>query len=372
MTDDEYLAELDASIENLEARIRARQAEVLAAPPPNGRATADSIRAKPPSRGEAARIEFKEPVCITDLKAVDLDREWLWRGVLALRAVTLFSALFKAGKTTLLAHLMAATGTGKDLCGLAVKPCKVLLISEEPQGLWAERRDVLGIGPHLDVIERPFLTKPDPATWLAWVEFVAGLCRSKGYNLVVLDTISNLWPVLHENDAAEVQAALMPLRQVTDLGVSLLLVHHFRKSGGEEATGSRGSGALAGFVDIILELRRYDARDKKDRRRVLTGFGRYRDVVDELVVELADDGKGYTAQGDRQQAHRHDRKDAIAELLPEEPPGWTVQEVLAAWTETPKPGRRTLELDLKDGADRGEWAFTGKGGRHDPWRYYWK
>jgi hypothetical protein len=361
MTDDERA--------DLEARIREMQSEVLR-PSPNGTATADSIRAKPHYRGGAARIEFGEPVCITDLRAVDLDGEWVWRGILAPRAVTMFSALFKAGKTTLLAHLMRATGTGRDLCGLAVKPCKVLLISEEPDGLWPERRDLLGIGGNVDVLARPFPTKPAPADWLAFVQYGAELCRTKGYGLVVMDTLSNLWPVTHENDAAEVQGALMPLRQITDLGVSLLLVHHFRKSGGEEATGSRGSGALAGFVDIILELRRYDAKDRRDRRRVLSGYGRYREVPDELVVELSDDGTDYIGQGDRQQAQQRERRDVIAELLPQEPPGLTVEEVLAAWTKPPRPGRRTLELDLKDGADRGQWAFTGQGKRGDPFRYH--
>jgi hypothetical protein len=111
-----------------------------------------------------------------------------------------------------------------------------------------------------------------------------------GYDLVVLDTISSFWPVQKENDAGEVQSALMPLWQITDAGVATLLVHHLHKSDGGEATASRGSGAPPAFVDVIVELRRHDPNDLKDRRRVLTAVGRFDDTPPELVVELTDQG----------------------------------------------------------------------------------
>jgi hypothetical protein len=88
--------------------------------------------------------------------------------------------------------------------------------------------------------------------------------------MVVFDTLSNLWPVKNENDASEVQAALMPLRALTTSGRSLFAVHHLTKAGGAEATASRGSGALAAFVDVILELRRLDPNDPTNRQRVVS------------------------------------------------------------------------------------------------------
>src|SRR5262245_32105737 len=41
-----------------------------------------------------------------ELRAVPDEQLWLWHGVLGRGVVTLFSALMKAGKTTLLAHLL--------------------------------------------------------------------------------------------------------------------------------------------------------------------------------------------------------------------------------------------------------------------------
>jgi hypothetical protein len=60
-------------------------------------------------------------------------------------AVTLFSALPKCGKTTLLAHLLAALPKGEAFCGRALAPGRAVVISEEPAGVWAARRDEIGI-----------------------------------------------------------------------------------------------------------------------------------------------------------------------------------------------------------------------------------
>jgi hypothetical protein len=106
---------------------------------------------------------------------------------------------------------------------------------------------------------------------------------------VVFDTLANLWPVRDETSAADVGAALAPVHRLTP-GRAVLLVHHLRKSDGAEGTGSRGSGALAGFVDIIVELRRQKpALDPGQRRRVLSGYGRYDAIPAEWVVELTDE-----------------------------------------------------------------------------------
>lgn len=125
-----------------------------------------------------------------------------------------------------------------------------------------------------------------------WLGFLAHLAADPA-DLVVFDTLANLWPVRDENSAAEVGACLAPLHKLT-AGRAVLLVHHLRKSDGAEGTGSRGSGAIAGFVDVMAELRRQKPTvDPGQRRRVLTGYGRYDGIPDEWVVELAEkDGRG--------------------------------------------------------------------------------
>ena len=53
---------------------------------------------------------------------------------------------------------------------------------------------------------------------------------------------------------------------------AILLVHHLGKNDRGEGAASRGSGALPGFVDVIVEMRRFEADDRNDRKRVLAGW----------------------------------------------------------------------------------------------------
>jgi hypothetical protein len=149
----------------------------------------------------------------------------------------------------------------------------------------------------------------------------------------------------------------------------VVLCHHLRKVDGEEATGSRGSGALCGFVDIILEFRRFNAGNRKDRKRVIKGYGRYSAIPGELVVELAEDGKSYSGCGDRQDVGRNERIRTIEDILPDEAPGKTVDEVRAAWPDDPTPSKRTVGGDLSYGVSQGCWKQTGTGKKNDPFRF---
>src|SRR5262245_54543575 len=88
-----------------------------AAPSRNGHAAPN----KPPS--------FPAPIPCSQLRAVAAHEAWLWHGYIAEKSVTLLSALWKAGKTTLLAYLLRAMETGEMFCGRSVLTCKVLVVS---------------------------------------------------------------------------------------------------------------------------------------------------------------------------------------------------------------------------------------------------
>ncbi len=290
---------------------------------------------------------------------------WLWHGYLARGGVTLFSALWKSGKTTLLAHLLKALEKGGTFCGLALHPGRVLYITEESEHRWAERRDQLKLTDHLEFLVRPFGAKPDWSRWNAFLDYLKALQDTKPADLIVFDTLSNLWPVKDENDAPQVQAALMPLHRITEKA-ALALVHHNRKGDGTEATAARGSGALAAFVDTIMEFRRYDPKQRQNRQRVLTGYGRYEETPGELVVELTENG--YVAQGDRRDTRRHELEEVIVGMLPARP-GLTVKEIEDQWPDTTSPRHQDLIDALNDGAEHGLWFRSGAGKKGDPHRY---
>jgi len=250
-------------------------------PPPN--------EAKP---DEPPRI-FK---WMSELSQQAEDTKWIWQGYLARRAITLFSAHPKAGKTTCLKYLLKALGgSATEYLGQPVTPARVLYVTEEDESLWAERRDELGIGDHVGVISQPFRGRATAPEWKAFIASVVASIKSHQFDLVVMDTLSKLWPVREENDAGQVDEALMPLWDIKNADVALLLVHHTRKSGGGEFTAARGSSGLTAFTDVLMELKR-NSEDRHDCKRVVKAIGRYRDIPDEVLVELRPDG--YTSLGD--------------------------------------------------------------------------
>ena len=294
--------------------------------------------------------------------------DWVWPGYIARGAVTLFTGLWKAGKTTLLGHLLRDLSRGGGLVG-APLDAPTLILSEEPPGLWANRREQLGLPPTVHFLQRESFAKPRPYEWRMLIEYVAEQVTERKYGLVVIDTLPSWWSVLNENDAGEMMEALVPIRSISAAGAGVLLIHHPRKGDGSQGTASRGSGALPGFVDVILELRRYAPDDNTDRRRVLTALSRFEDTPAEQVIELTDDG--YKVIGDRSDAGREDIDAAIREVLPTGGCGMTYEMVREEWPSDKKPGEQKLRGMLNAGANRGEWMRRGMGKRNDPYRYLW-
>jgi len=315
---------------------------------------------------------FREPLPASELQLGDPNADWLWHGFFAKHSVTLLSSYWKAGKTTLVAHLLKTFECGGVFCSRTVQPAKVLYVSEEPEGLWAARRDRLGIADHVHFQIRPFMLRATQLSWVALLQHIAGQIDAKGFDLVFVDPLTTLWPVEKENEAGLVAEALMPLRMLTEKA-GVVLCHHFRKSGGDEATSSRGSGALPGFVDTIMELRRYDAAARKDRRRVLSSYGRFEETPEELVIELTEEG--YVARGDRQEIAKKTLASVLPRVLPAEPPGWTWQAIKEALDrelgeDGPGPSNTRLMEILNDGFAAGDWTRAGEGRRGDPFRYW--
>ncbi len=313
--------------------------------------------------------EFAAPVPLSRLQEETAAGDWLLFGYLRPASITLLTALWKCGKTTLLSHLLEALSHEGEFCGLEATPARVLVVTEEPAALWIEHRDRLGIGDHVDALVRPLKARPTWKEWTAFLERIAGWTKNNGYQLIVIDPLPNFWPVSDENDASQVIAALTPLRRLTDLGAAVLLNMHPRKSDGAEGTAARGSGALAAFPDILIEMRRMNPTDRRDRRRVLTGLSRYRETPAELVVELSPDETAYTALGDRAEAGGKLRDAKIEAILTADLPGQTVEEILVAWPDEKKPAKRTLEIALKAGAHSNRWLVGGAGVKGDPLRY---
>src|SRR5439155_25840439 len=136
---------------------------------------------------------------------------------------------WKAGKTTLLAALLARLGTGGDLAGSAVTAGRAVVVSEETPDLWRRRGEKLGFGPHLAFQCRPFRGKPTADQWQGLIDRLADLHARRGLALVVIDPLANVLPGADENSATVMLAALTPLQRLTAAGLAVVLLHHPRK-----------------------------------------------------------------------------------------------------------------------------------------------
>lgn len=315
---------------------------------------------------DLSRNEFPMPVPASALGEAK-DIPWVWEGYAAHGYVTLFTGLFKAGKSTLIARLVAELEKGGSLAG-KVLPGRALVITEETGAKWVERRESLGLADHVDFIVRPFKTRPTAEQWQEFIDGLAQLIPVRSYALAIFDTFLSVSPCSDENDSIKMYDAIRPLHSLTEAGAAVLLVHHPKKGDATQGRASRGSGALPGFVDVIVELRRFAPAEKRNRRRVLTGYSRFDETPPEVVVELT--SEGYEQVGTKADAGRTDRIAVIRTLLPDKPPGLTSVEIVEQWPQNgaiPKPSVKSVRRDLKeDGAVRA----TGKGVRGNERRFY--
>ncbi|MCH8823326.1 MAG: AAA family ATPase [Planctomycetes bacterium] len=303
--------------------------------------------------------------------------EFIWDGFVAVGYKTLFSGLPKVGKTTAISHLLKACGEGGQL-GTKIEKARVLVVSEEGGTLWARRRDDLGFGDYVHFKLKPFLAKPSHREWVGFIDQLAEWVHEDEFDIVILDTFASLCPLRDENSSAEMLTALLPLEKITAAGAALLLIHHSKKGDAGEGQASRGSGALVGFVDVSIEIRRFDAKNRSDSRRVLTTYSRFDETPDEIVLELTADGD-YEGVGSKSDAKEMDRLKVLRSILPTESPGASSLQIHnELWedsdTDIVRPGERTIRRDLKLGAEKDTplWQREGTGRSGNPFTYFIK
>lgn len=240
---------------------------------------------------------MRVPVSWAKITQQDNIREWVWENYIAKGNTTLLSALWKAGKSTFLRCLFLAMHNQEEFAGQPTTKSNVLVVSEEDSGEWADQREGLEDDEVGDILvwSRPLRMKPNLKQWIELIDIILTKCKENDISMVVIDTISTFWPIDNENDAAQILKALVPLNRLTNEKIAVLLVHHFRKGGGDQAQASRGSGALPGFVDNIVEFTR--TNNGSSTQRQLETYGRFDQVVPKVIIDLTPEGK-YITLGD--------------------------------------------------------------------------
>ena len=95
---------------------------------------------------------------------------WLWDGYLAPGNITLLTSQWKTGKTTLLTGLLRGLERGEAFLDRTLVAGKALVVSEESTEHWAERLSRMPIGPHVELLARPFPGRPSFEEWTALID----------------------------------------------------------------------------------------------------------------------------------------------------------------------------------------------------------
>lgn len=300
------------------------------------------------------------PKLITELTEDQSKVDWIWEGYLAKGHLTFFSALWKVGKSTLISYLLKAIQEKKEFAGLPVVPTKVLILSEESETIWARRREDLDLTGDIYLYCRPTKIKLDNRQWLTLLESNAKFCTDKGIGLFVIDTISTFWPVRDEGNNPEIDGALLPLNVFFEKGICVMIVHHFRKSGGDQGTATRGGGSIGSRADILVEYNRLDSQNPNDTQRILRSYSRFEETPPELVVDLVN-GE-FIPRGTRSEVSKEAKMQNVLRIL-EDQSDLTIKEITDAWdieTSGSKPVTRTIRNYIDDLLKDGRVNQTGK------------
>ena len=311
------------------------------------------------------------PLSLDEVRAAAAARtDWLWHGYLVPGGMTLLTSLWKAGKTTLLAVLLHRMKTGGELAGAAVTAGQAVVVSEEDPALWERRSRRLDFGGHVSWLCRPFRARPTPAEWRALIDSLAALRRERGTDLAVIDPLAAFLPGRDENTAGLMLEALLPLQNLTALGMAVLLLHHPRKHSSAPGQMARGSGALSAHVDVILEMTTVSG-DPDDRRRRLLGFSRFAETPSDRVIELNAEGTDYVSLGDLAEQEFIRGWPLLRLVLTGAHDKLTRREILDAWpADQERPSDTTLWRWLERAAARDLLLREGSGHRTEPFRYW--
>jgi hypothetical protein len=297
---------------------------------------------------------------------------WLWHGYLAPGKITALISPPKSGKTTLLSHLLARFGQGGQLAGLAVAPARALVVSEEAPADWDTRCRQLAIGPNVQFLCRPFQgARPTEAQWLALIAGLEALHRQEALALVVLDALATLLPGYAETCAPKMLDCLLPLQALANQGPAIGLLHHPAKGKTADGQAARGSGALLGFADILLEMSCYRRARSRDRRRRICAYSRYVETPRHLILELNAAGTDYLVRTDAAGTPLVQTWSEVYYVLANATDKLSQQAILERWpVEDNRPDRTTLWRWLKRATRQGLICCSGNGYRGNVFRYW--
>jgi len=188
---------------------------------------------------------------------------------------------------------------------------------------------------------------------------------------LVIDPLASFLPGRTENNAGTAMAALAPLQRLTTLRVAVLVLHHPRKEESAPGRAARGSGALTGFADILIEMDWFGPPGADDRRRRLSAFSRHPETIPRLAIEWTADGSDYVSLGDFTEFEKADGWPVLRGVLEDADRKLSAESIRQQWpADYACPSRPTLWRWLDGAVADGRVKRGGSGRRHFPFVYW--
>ena len=206
-------------------------------------------------------------------------------------------------------------------------------------------------------------------TWKTVVDIAGKKCLETGSKLLVVDTLSQYTGLRgdSENNTGTALESMEPLQKLVPLGISVVVLRHERKAGGEVGDSARGGSAWSGTADVIISIRR-NAGNSSPTVRKLSCMSRFQDTPENLVIEFLDGS--YIHRGNETHVALQSAKEKILEVAPTaEGYAATADELIQNAGVTKTTGKEAIK-ELSKGLHRNELQRIGKGAKGNPFRYF--
>lgn len=190
-----------------------------------------------------------------------------------------------AGKSTFVQHMISAYLDSTPFLGESTSGGPVAYLTEEGSTTLKEALSLANLlRPELHLLQwAKVWSKP----WGELMRQVRVEIKELGARLLIVDTLPQFAPEC-EGDTESGLESLQPLRRIASDGVAVLVIRHERKAGGRVGKSGRGTTAIPGGVDIMLQLRRRSSKEKNTR--TLDSLSRFRATPEQTIIELGPDG----------------------------------------------------------------------------------
>lgn len=316
---------------------------------PNAGAAVEASRSNAPINLPAHPAGAAVPVA--DFVGADRAVEWLIKDILPKGSIVMVAGEPGNNKSWVAQAMAISVATGTPFLGqYAVEdPGLVLFIDQDTssQALGIRMGSLLK-GTRRDQADLLVASHPIPPVHVDTehgIRYIRAIAKANEIKLVVLEMLASVTSAdFDENSSQDAKQVFNPLHDlVKEYGFAVLVTHHTRKSGGSGTYIARGSGYIAGAVDVFYECKRWVQFDRGNKVLIRSSPKRF-DVVPGILAELrVGEGMARLAfvrqlppDEDPEDAETHDAVEALVKRLNErkrnegeaEETGATVRDVL--------------------------------------------